>query len=52
MAGPGRFAHFISCTLPVDAAIAARIVSKLLRKGYDLPEDVELNFRYREKNNA
>jgi hypothetical protein len=49
--GGGLYAHVITCLLPVDAAIAARLVSELLQKGYGLSADVELEFRYRVKAN-
>jgi hypothetical protein len=49
--GDGRCTRFIACPLPVDAVLAARLVSELLQKGYGLSADVELEFRYREKAN-
>ena len=43
------FTRFFFFVLAADAASATWTVSKLLREGFGLPENVHLEFRYREK---
>lgn len=48
-AGDGDFSHVFAGPIPADVTNAARVVSDLLQRGYGLPADVKLEFRYREK---